>query len=101
VGTPINHLLWGALAMSAFVASLFFFRFWRISRDRLFLFFCVAFLMLALNWLGLALVESVTESRHKVLLLRLAAFVSIIIGVVDKNRRARSAADDIAGEASN
>lgn len=91
----MNHFLWGALAMSASVAALFFFRFWRTSRDRLFLLFCLAFSMLAFNWLGLALVESVDESRHKVLLLRLLAFVLIIAAVIDKSRRARAAVDGI------
>ena len=86
----MSQLFWGALAMTGWVASLFFLRFWRVSRDRLFLFFFLAFLLLGFNWLGLALIQSVAESRHKVMLLRLLAFVLIIIGVIDKNRRARA-----------
>lgn len=85
----MNQLLWGALAMAAWVAALFFMKFWRTTRDRLFLFFCLAFLLLAFNWLGLGLVPSVAESRHKLMLLRLTAFVLIIVGIVDKNRRAQ------------
>ena len=85
----MNQLLWGALAMAAWVVALFFAKFWKSTRDRLFFFFFVAFALLSLNWLGLALVQSVAESRHKLMLLRLAAFVLIIVGVVDKNRRCR------------
>ncbi|MEO8185155.1 MAG: DUF5985 family protein [Deltaproteobacteria bacterium] len=83
----MNQLLCGALTMAAWVAGLFFFRFWRVSGDRLFLFFLLAFWSLALNWLGLALLPAASESRHGVFLLRLLAFALIIAGVVDKNRR--------------
>jgi hypothetical protein len=83
----IHDLLRGALAMSCWVAGLFFLRFWRLSRDRLFLFFFMAFWVFALNWLGLALVKGSVESRHYVYILRLLAFALILVGVVDKNRR--------------
>ena len=81
--------MWGALATSALVAALFFLKFWSTSRDRLFFFFFLAFLMFSFNWIGLALFQSVPESRHKVMLLRLLAFSLILIGIFDKNRRAR------------
>lgn len=80
-------VLWGALAMSSWVAGLFFLRFWRESRDRLFLFLCLSFWMLTLNWAGLALIDGPPETRHWVYALRLAAFLLIIVGIVDKNRR--------------
>ncbi|MEY4546329.1 MAG: hypothetical protein RL685_2524 [Pseudomonadota bacterium] len=83
----MNQLLWGALAMAAWVAGLFFLRFWRVSGERLFLFFVLAFWSLALNWLGLAVLEVASESQHQLYLLRLLAFGSIIVGVADKNRR--------------
>jgi uncharacterized membrane protein len=85
----MNQLLWGALAMSGWVAGLFFLRFWRAGRDRLFLFFFLAFWTLALNWLALALVPSVSETRHQLYTLRLLAFFLIIVGVLDKNGRSR------------
>jgi Family of unknown function (DUF5985) len=83
-------ILNGALAMSSWVAGLFFLRFWKSSGDRLFVYFCIAFWLLALNWLGLAVIHSVPETRHQVFFLRILAFVLIIIGIVDKNHRARS-----------
>jgi Family of unknown function (DUF5985) len=83
------QFLWGALTMAGLVAGLFFFRFWRLSRDRLFLLMGIAFWVLALNWLGLAVLPRIDESRHYVYLLRLLAFLLIIAGIVDKNRSAR------------
>jgi hypothetical protein len=84
----MNTFLWGALAMSSAVAGLFFLKFWKESRDRLFVFFVLAFWAMALNWALLALVQQPTETRHWVYMLRLFAFVLIIVGIIDKNRRA-------------
>jgi len=89
----MNQLLYGALAMAAWLAGLFFLRFWRVTRDRLFVFFVLAFWLLALNWLGLGLVPSTLEARHEVYLLRLLAFGLISAGVLDKNRRSHSASN--------
>ena len=82
--------LWGALAMSSGVAGLYFWRFWIESKDRLFVFFALAFWVLALNWVGLALIDE-PETRHWVYAVRLVAFVLIIAGIIDKNRRGRGA----------
>ena len=89
--SEVNLVLHGALSVSAWVAGLFFLRFWASSRDRLFLYFCVAFWLLGLNWLGVALIPWVPETRHQVFVVRLLAFVLIIVGVVEKNRRSRNA----------
>jgi hypothetical protein len=83
----VNMFLWGALAMASIAVCLFFLRFWRVSRERLFLFFALAFVAFAANWAGLALVNPPVESRHYLYLVRLLAFVLIIVGIVDKNRR--------------
>lgn len=83
----MNEFLWGALAMASWVAGLFFLQFWRTTRDRLFLFFCLAFWAFSLTWVGLAVVQPDSESRHYTYLFRLLAFVLIIVGIVDKNRK--------------
>jgi hypothetical protein len=85
--TTISILLVGALAMASFVAGAFFLRYWRSSRDRLFLFFAVAFWTLAIDWTALALTEPGTNARQYVFVVRLVAFALIIVGIVDKNRR--------------
>jgi hypothetical protein len=73
--------------MACAVLALCFLRSWRASGERLFLFFAVAFCALTVNWTGLAFIDPGIELRHTLYLFRLAAFVLIIIGVVDKNRR--------------
>ena len=82
----MTSFFWGATAMAAFTAGLFFIRFWRETRDRLFLFFAVAFWLLSLNWVILQVAEPAKETTHYVYLLRLAAFILIIVAIVDKNR---------------
>jgi hypothetical protein len=74
--------------MQTAMAALFFLRYWRLGRDRLFLFFSLAFCAMTLNWIGLSTVEPARELIHYVYFLRLLAFVLIIIGIIDKNRRA-------------
>lgn len=80
-------LIGGMLVTSYAIAGLFFLRFWYSSRDRLFAMFAAAFWMLALQRLAIALTHSVFEEQAAFYLLRLAAFIIIIIAIVDKNRR--------------
>ncbi len=75
--------------MTSVIASIFFMRYFRLTRDRLFVFFSVAFLVIALNWIGLAIADPSIETRHQVYVLRLLAFVLILIGIIDKNRRGK------------
>jgi hypothetical protein len=79
--------LHGATAMGSLVAALYFLRFWRSTRERLFLLFGVAFAILAVNRTVLALGHPSAESTPWLYLGRLAAFVLIAAAVVDKNRR--------------
>jgi len=72
--------------MGSWGAGVFFLRFWRQTRDRLFLFFALAFWILVADWTSRELVTPSDETRHYFFLLRLAAFVLIIAGIVDKNR---------------
>ena len=87
MGTAVNQFFWGALSICALIAGLFFLRFWKETRDRLFLFFCLAFWTLALHWVGLGIANPGVETRHYLFVLRLAAFVLIVVGIIDKNRR--------------
>jgi hypothetical protein len=83
----LDAFLQGACTLACWAIGLFFLRFWRVSRDRLFFFFFAAFWAFAINWLGLVLVDASDETRHWVYVVRLAAFALIAIGIVDKNRR--------------
>jgi hypothetical protein len=83
----LRPFLFGALCMGCALIGIYFLRYWKNSRDPLFVWFSVAFWVMAANWLGLALTDPESESRHTLYLLRLAAFVLIIVGIVNKNRR--------------
>jgi hypothetical protein len=74
---------------AAWVSGLFFFRFWRESRDPLFAFFGSAFWLLALSWALLALFSPTEEARPYIYGLRLIAFTLMIVGMIVKNREAR------------
>lgn len=83
------HFMWGALAMSSLTASVFFLRFYRDTRDRLFIMFAAAFAVLAVHWGAFGIVRLEDEDRPFVYLARLLAFGFILLGIVDKNRRLR------------
>lgn len=83
----MNAVLSGALVMGYLVATLFFLRFWMASKDRLFVLFATAFLLLAGQRMALALTHSWMEDQSVFYLLRLAAFLLIIAAIIDKNRR--------------
>ena len=83
----VSAFVSGAIAMGYVVAALFFLRFWRDTRDRLFLFLTTAFALLAAQRTALSLIvdrEALVIGSYG---LRLLAFVIILVGVVDKNRR--------------
>ena len=76
----------GALVMGCAVAGLFFLRFYRQARDRLFLLFAAAFWVLGLNWVVLAFYRVTQETRHYAFIVRLVAFLILLVAIVDKNR---------------
>jgi uncharacterized membrane protein len=82
-------MLIGILVMGYAIGALFFFRFWKESRERLFLMFGIAFAVLALQQLLYGLTNEATESPALLYLIRLIAFVIILVGILDKNLKAR------------
>lgn len=77
----------GVLVALDAVAGLFFLKFWRASRDRLFAMFGAAFFILGIQRLVLAVTRTAFEDQAVFYILRLLAFVIIIVAIVDKNRR--------------
>jgi hypothetical protein len=80
-------LISGGTIVAALVIALFFLRYWRQTRDRLFLMFAGGFLTFGLSRLILAFLEEDDEGRVFVYTLRLLAFALILIAIVDKNRK--------------
>lgn len=82
----VTIFLQGISSIGAYASGLFFFRFWRESRDSLFALFGAAFFLLGLSWTLLALIAPAEDTRPYVYGLRLVAFALIILGTVLKNR---------------
>ena len=82
----MTRFLLGSLTALSATISIFFLKFQRESKDRLFGFFAAAFGVLAIDWLAHALVNPRHESQHYLFLIRLLAFLLILAGIADKNR---------------
>jgi len=82
----ITSVLMGAVAMASFVATLFFLRFWRQTRDTFFLFFAVAFGIDAATRLALGLGHVSNEAEPLFYGARLITFALIIAAIIQKNR---------------
>jgi hypothetical protein len=83
----VIQFLSGVFIGMSLAVSLFFIRFWRKSRERLFALLALVFALLSVERAVLAFVPAGHESRHLVFLVRLLAFALLIAGIVDKNRR--------------
>jgi uncharacterized membrane protein HdeD (DUF308 family) len=78
----------GVIFALSLTAALFFVRFWRQTADRLFAIFALAFTVFAISRLVLAVMDEGNEARTWVYVLRLAAFMLIVVAIADKNRAA-------------
>jgi peptidoglycan/LPS O-acetylase OafA/YrhL len=76
----------GLLVAGYAVAGLFFLRFWRRSRDRLFAWFAAAFWLLGAQRAALAALDRGAPETTWLYVVRLLAFLLILVAVVDKNR---------------
>lgn len=85
----VSQLVSGAILMGYLVAGLFFLRFFRDTRDRLFLIFAVAFAILGVQRVALVLTREMLETQTGLYLIRLFAFLLILGAIVDKNRGSR------------
>jgi len=82
--TTATTFIAGASAALAAVAALFFLRFWRVSGDRFFLLFALAFAVIAGNRCAITIIPR--EQDTWIYTLRLIAFAVIILAIIDKNR---------------
>ena len=82
----MEEFMMGAITMASSIVALFFLRFWRDTGDRLFLLFSIAFLLLGITRLGLAVSHLDLEGQTHWYWVRLAAFVIILVAIVDKNK---------------
>jgi hypothetical protein len=88
--TPMEGLVAGALGAGFLIAGLFFLKFWRRTGDGLFVAFSAAFVLLALASALPIFLGTPHEERSGIYLIRLAAFVLIIVAVLAKNLRPKT-----------
>jgi hypothetical protein len=69
------------------------YRYWRLTRDRLFAMFAAGFLTFAVSRVILAFLDEDDEGRVIVYAFRLLAFALILAAIIDKNRSSRPAGD--------
>lgn len=81
----MGQLLNGMSTMGFLIAAVFFLRFWRRTKDRLFATFSCAFVLLALNQAlaGASIVPREDESL--LYMLRVIAFGLLIVAIISKN----------------
>lgn len=83
----LDSFLAGATIVAAWVIATFFWRFHHRTKQRLFACFALAFLLLGLERLCLSFISSNPHSA--IYLIRLVAFLLILYGIADRNRRGR------------
>jgi Family of unknown function (DUF5985) len=87
MNSDLSSLLLGATAMASLVAALFFLKFWRQTRDGLFLLFALAFGVDAAMRLLLGLSDVSAEWEPFFYTARLVTFGLIIVAIAQKNRQ--------------
>lgn len=87
----MNQMLIGGIVVASITAGLLFLKSWTKTGDRFFLFFAASFWVEAINRAVLGLVVNPDEDRPLFYFIRLLSFVLILIAIVDKNWRGKSA----------
>jgi uncharacterized membrane protein YhaH (DUF805 family) len=87
----VTFFVAGMLVTGYAVAALFFLRFWKQTRDRLFVLFAGAFALLAIQRITLAIAVYRDMDTTSSYLLRLLAFLLFLGAIIDKNRGHRAA----------
>jgi len=85
----MNEMLIGAIAAASLAAGLFFFRFWRTTRDRFFLLFALSFWIEGVNRVVLYEAVGLNDEAPVYYLIRLIAYGLILAAIIAKNRGPR------------
>lgn len=83
------YFLSGGVMALSLVATIFFARFRARTGERLFTVFAIVFGLLTIERCALLFVGGPGETRGWMYLIRFAAYLILVIGIVDKNRRGR------------
>lgn len=83
----INGFLLGVVVTALLIAAAFFLKFWRQTRDNLFLGFAAAFLIEACNRTAFLFLENPNDGHPLIYTIRLLSYLLILGAIVHKNRR--------------
>jgi len=83
----LQGFLLGVIATASLAAGGFFLKFWRQTRDVLFLAFGSAFIIEGINRTSVLFLERPNEGHPSLYVVRLLAFLLILAAIVNKNRR--------------
>ena len=81
----MHEFLTGIVAAGFLIAAMFFFRFWKTTRDAFFAILAIAFVLFAANQAGVALLEVFHEEQSWIYLLRLVGFALLLVAIALKN----------------
>ena len=81
----VADVLAGAAAMASLAVALFFLKFWRRTRDSLFLLFAAAFAIDAVSRVALSVADASDTAEPIYFLPRLVMFALIAIAIINKN----------------
>ena len=86
----IDGFMLGIIVTGSLVAAAFFFRFWRKTRDPLFLGFALAFLIEGLNRMSFLSLDDPTGGSMVAYSIRLLSYLLILAAIAYKNRKRNS-----------
>lgn len=78
--------LLGVIVISSLVAGAFFLKFWRKTRDLLFLGFAAAFMIEGVNRMAFLFLAEPNEGTPIIYIVRLFSYLLILAAIVHKNR---------------
>jgi uncharacterized membrane protein HdeD (DUF308 family) len=78
--------LLGIIVTASLAAGVFFLKYWRRTRDSLFLAFGAAFIIEGINRTAFLLLDRPDEGSPAIYVVRLLAFLLILAAIVRKNR---------------
>jgi hypothetical protein len=85
----IEGFLLGVIVTAALIAAGFFLKFWRQTRDPLFLGFAIAFLIEGVNRMAFLVLEDPSGGNPVLYSIRLMSYLVILGAIAFKNTRSR------------
>jgi uncharacterized membrane protein HdeD (DUF308 family) len=85
----LNGFLLGIIVACSLTAGAFFIKFWRQTRDTLFLAFAASFIVEGFNRAMILFVDEPNLGHPVIYLVRLLSYLLILIAIINKNRAPR------------